>query len=142
MPYRKVAMRTCGGADEGVLFALAKAAFGERPEWDDRRALAALETDTVFVAELSGEPAGYVALRREDDRLRIEHLVVHPAHVEEAIETQLVEWAEGFAISEGVESLQVIVQGDDEVTVGFYRGRGFAPVAPDLLELVLPARPR
>ena len=34
----------------------------------------------MFVAELGGEPAGYVALEQSDDALRIEQLCVHPAH--------------------------------------------------------------
>ncbi len=138
MPYRKVVMREGSPEDEGSLFLLAKSAFGERRGWDDGRALSALETDTVFVAELGGEPAGYVAVCREQDRLRIEQLAVHPAHEEEAIEEQLIAWAEGYAIAEGARALQVVVQGDDEIAVGFYRSRGFASAGDDLLELALP----
>lgn len=131
-------MRGSHTADEGLLFSLAKSVFGERRAWDDRRALAVLEKDTVFVAELAGEAAGYVAVYREHDRMLIEQLAVHPAHEEEAIEEQLVAWAEGYAIAEGARALQVVVQGDDDVAVEFYRSHGFARVAPDLLELVLP----
>jgi ribosomal protein S18 acetylase RimI-like enzyme len=138
VPYRKVVMRGSRTDDEGQLFTLAKSVFGERRAWDDRRALAVLEKDTVFVAELAGEPAGYVAVFREQERMLIEQLAVHPAHEEEAIEEQLVAWAEGYAIAEGARALQVVVQGDDDVAVGFYRRHGFARVAPDVLELVLP----
>ena len=59
MPYRKVTMRSFREDDEGQLFAVAKLAF---TEGDDRRTLATLARDTVFVAELAGEPAGYVAI--------------------------------------------------------------------------------
>jgi ribosomal protein S18 acetylase RimI-like enzyme len=138
VPYRKVVMRGSHTADEGQLFSLAKSVFGERRAWDDRRALAVLEKDTVFVAELGGKAAGYVAVYREQDSMLIEQLAVHPAHEEEAIEEQLVAWAEGYAIAEGARALQVVVQGDDDVAVEFYRRHGFARVAPDLLELILP----
>jgi ribosomal protein S18 acetylase RimI-like enzyme len=131
-------MRASSSDDEGALFTLAKAAFGEGSDWDDGRALNVLASDTVFVAELGGEPAGYVALARETDLLRIEQLAVHPAHEEESVEEQLVAWAEGFAISEGARVLQVVIQGDDETAIGFYRNRGFANAGADLLELVLP----
>jgi ribosomal protein S18 acetylase RimI-like enzyme len=131
-------MRGSQSDDEGQLFSLAKSVFGERRAWDDRRALAVLEKDIVFVAELGGEPAGYVAVDRDEDRLLIEQLAVHPAHEEEAIEEQLVAWAEGYAIAQGARALQVVVEGDDEIAVAFYRSHGFARVAPDRLELVLP----
>jgi ribosomal protein S18 acetylase RimI-like enzyme len=138
VPYRKVVMRTGRSGEEGQLFSLAKSVFGERRAWDDARALSALASDMVFVAELGGVPAGYVAVRREQSCICIEQLAVHPAHEEEAIEEQLVAWAEGYAIAEGALALQVVVQGDDDVAVGFYRQHGFAQVAPDRLELVLP----
>ena len=135
MPYRKVTMRPFRVEDEGLLFGVAKFAFAE---CDDRRTLATLERDTVFVAELAGEPAGYVAIEESDRALRIEQLCVHPAHEEEGIGRQLLEWAEGYAISAGARRLEVVVEQGNERADSFYRGRGFVHVAPDLLELVLP----
>lgn len=137
MPYRKVTMRSYRSEDEGLLFGLAKFAFAEH---DERRTLTALERDTVFIAELGGEPAGYVAVEEEDGALRIEQLVVHPAHEAEGIGRQLLEWAEGYAISAGAARLQVVAESHNAPAVSFYRGRGFVPVGPDLLELVLPQR--
>jgi ribosomal protein S18 acetylase RimI-like enzyme len=128
-------MRPFRAEDEGLLFGVAKLAFGE---CDERRTLATLARDTVFVAELSGEPAGYVALEESDGALRIEQLCVHPAHEEEGIGRQLLEWAEGYAISTGAQRLEVVVEGGNELAESFYRGRGFVPAGPDLLELVLP----
>jgi GNAT superfamily N-acetyltransferase len=135
VPYRKVTMRPFRAEDEGLLFGVAKLAFGE---CDERRTLATLARDTVFVAELSGEPAGYVALEESDGALRIEQLCVHPAHEEEGIGGQLLEWAEGYAISTGAQRLEVVVEGGNELAESFYCGRGFVPAGPDLLELVLP----
>jgi ribosomal-protein-alanine N-acetyltransferase len=135
VPYRKVMMRPFRPEDERLLFGVAKLAFAEG---DDRRTLATLARDTVFVAELSGEPAGYVAIEESEAALRIEQLCVHPAHEEEGIGRQLLEWAEGYAISTGARRLQVVVESGNPRADAFYRGRGFVPAGQDLLELVLP----
>jgi ribosomal protein S18 acetylase RimI-like enzyme len=128
-------MRPFRVEDEGLLFGVAKLAFAEG---DDRRTLATLERDTVFVAELAGEPAGYVAIEESDAALRIEQLCVHPAHEEEGIGRQLLDWAEGYAISAGARRLEVVVEQGNERAGAFYRGRGFVHSGPELLELVLP----
>jgi ribosomal protein S18 acetylase RimI-like enzyme len=135
VPYRKVTMRPFRAEDEGLLFGVAKLAFAEG---DDRRTLARLARDTVFVAELEGEPAGYVALEETEQAVRIEQLCVHPAHEQEGVGRQLLEWAEGYAISARAARLQVVVEGENERAASFYRGRGFVQAGPDLLELVLP----
>jgi ribosomal protein S18 acetylase RimI-like enzyme len=135
VPYRKVMMRPFRADDEGLLFGVAKLAFAEQ---DDHRTLATLARGTVFVAELSGEPAGYVALEQSDDAVRIEQLCVHPAHEEEGVGRQLIDWAEGYAISTGALRLEIVVESGNDRATAFYRGRGFAPAGSDLLELVLP----
>jgi ribosomal protein S18 acetylase RimI-like enzyme len=135
VPYRKVMMRPFRADDEGLLFGVAKLAFAEQ---DDHRTLATLARDTVFVAELSGEPAGYVALEQSADALRIEQLCVHPAHEEEGVGRQLLDWAEGYAISTGALRLEIVVEAGNERATAFYRSRGFVPAGQDLLELVLP----
>jgi ribosomal protein S18 acetylase RimI-like enzyme len=135
VPYRKVTMRPCTSDDQGPLFAVAKLAFAS---CDEERTLAALRRDTVFVAELAGQPAGYVAIEESAGALRIEQLCVHPAHEEEGVGRQLLEWAEGYAISSGAARLEVVVEGDNDRATAFYRGRGFVQTAPDVLELVLP----
>ena len=135
MPYRKVTMRSFRGDDEGLLFAVAKLAF---TEGDDRRTLATLARDTVFVAELAGEPAGYVAIEESAAALRIEQLCVHPAHEKEGVGKQLLEWAEGYAISERAARLEVVVEADNRRALDFYRGRGFSEAGENLLELRLP----
>jgi ribosomal protein S18 acetylase RimI-like enzyme len=135
MPYRKVTMRPFRAEDEGLLFGVAKLAFAEQ---DESHTLATLARDTIFVGELAGEPIGYVAIEESDGALRIEQLCVHPAHEEEGVGGQLLEWAEGYAISVGALRLEVFVERDNERATSFYRSRGFVPKDADLLELVLP----
>lgn len=135
MPYRKVMMRPFRNEEEGLLFAVAKLAFAE---CDDERTLATLTRDTVFVAELAGETAGYVAIEESTASLRIEQLCVHPAHEKEGVGKQLLEWAEGYAIANGAGRLEVVVERGNDRAESFYRGRGFVPAGSDLLELVLP----
>jgi ribosomal protein S18 acetylase RimI-like enzyme len=136
--YRKATIRPYRAEDESRLFSLAQESFGVQASWSDGRALSGLTEDTVFVADLEGDPAGYVALRREGDALRIEQLLVSPRHEHEGIGRQLVEYAEGFAISEGASRLQIVVEPDNRRALDFYGRRSFRPTGDDLLELVLP----
>ncbi len=138
MSYRKATIRPYRAEDESRLFSLAQESFGVQASWSDGRALTGLAEDTVFVADVEGEQAGYVALRREDDAVRIEQLLVSPRHEHEGIGRQLVDYAEGFAISEGVERLQIVVEPDNRRALDFYGRRSFQPAGGDLLELVLP----
>ncbi len=128
-------MRPFRAEDERLLFVVEKLAFAAG---DDRRTIATLERDTVFVAELGGEPAGYVAIEESDSSLRIEQLCVHPAHEEEGIGGQLLDWAEGYAISLGAGRLEIVVEAGNDRAVDFYRRRGFIPAGDDVLALVLP----
>ena len=133
MTYRKAEIRTMRPEDEALLFGLARLDRGA-----DERTLEVLEHETTFVAEVDGQPAGYVALVSEEGRVRIDQLFVSPEHEAEGVGRQLLEYAEGFAISEGAVALEVVVAPDDARALAFYRGRGFVPVADDLLELALP----
>jgi ribosomal protein S18 acetylase RimI-like enzyme len=136
--YRKATIRPYRGEDESRLFSLAREAFGGQESWSDRATLTGLETDTVFVAELEGDSAGYVALRREGDVVRIEQLLVSPRHEHEGIGRQLVDYVEGFAISQGALRLQIVVEPDNRRALDFYERRSFARAGDDLLELELP----
>jgi GNAT superfamily N-acetyltransferase len=133
--YRKADIRPYREEDEAVLFGLARLDRGA-----DARTLAVLERETVFVAEVEGAPAGYVALERAERAVRVDQLFVSPEHEAEGIGRQLIEFAEGYAISEGAEALQVVVEADNERALSFYRGRSFTPAGDDLLELLLPQR--
>jgi GNAT superfamily N-acetyltransferase len=133
LTYRKAEIRPFQQEDEPLLFGLASLDRGA-----DERTLAVLEHETVFVAEVEGVPAGYVALQRAAEAVRVDQLFVSPEHEAEGVGRQLIEFAEGYAIWQGAATLQVVVQGDDERAVTFYRGRGFTPCGDDLLELLLP----
>ena len=133
MTYRKAEIRSLRDEDEAVLFGLASLDRGA-----DSRTIAVLERETVFVAELEGAPAGYVALARAADAVRIDQLFVSPEHEAEGIGRQLLEWAEGYAISERAARLEVVVEADNRRALDFYRGRGFSEAGENLLELRLP----
>jgi ribosomal protein S18 acetylase RimI-like enzyme len=135
VPYRKAEIRPFRQEDEPVLFGLASIDRGA-----DARTLSVLERETVFVAEIEGNPAGYVALNRVERAVRVDQLFVSPDHEAEGIGRQLLEFAEGYAIWKEAEVLQVVVEGDNERALSFYRGRGFTQVGSDLLELRLPQR--
>jgi GNAT superfamily N-acetyltransferase len=132
--YRKADIRPFEPADEPLLFGLASLDRGA-----DRRTLSVLEEETVFVADVEGTPAGYVALTQAGTAVRVDQLFVSPEHEAEGIGRQLLEHAEGYAISQGAVALQVVCVPGDSRALDFYRGRGFVAVKEDLLELVLPA---
>ena len=135
-PYRKAEIRPYRPAeDEPLLFGLARLDRGA-----DERTLDVLRHETVFVAEVEGGAAGYVALDQHEQLVRVDQLFVSPEHEAEGVGRQLLEFAEGYAIWRGAQSLQVVVEEDNQRAVAFYRGRGFVPVEPNLLELVLPRR--
>ena len=138
MPYRKATIRPYRAEDESLLFSLARGVFGDRTAWDDGRTLAALEGDTVFVAELGSALAGYVALERAGEVVRIEQLFVSPAHEGEGVGRQLIEYAEGYAIAQQARRLEVVVEEDNRRARDFYVRRGFGFAGSERLELVLP----
>jgi ribosomal protein S18 acetylase RimI-like enzyme len=138
MPYRKASVRAYRSEDEPLLYGLAERSFGERSGWNQARTLAVLERETVFVADVGDAPAGYVALSPEADLVRIDQLLVAPEHEGEGIGHQLVEWAEGYAISCGARALRIAVEDDNSRALDFYRRAGFVQVEPGLLELILP----
>jgi ribosomal protein S18 acetylase RimI-like enzyme len=138
--YRKATIRPYRAEDESLLFSLAREAFGSQDAWNDRAALSGLEEDTVFVADLDGDRAGYVALTQLGDVVRIDQLLVSPRHEHEGIGRQLVDYAEGFAISEGAISLQIVVEPDNLRARDFYARRSFVQAGDDVLELPLPQR--
>lgn len=126
-------------ADLPLLFGLAKVAFVDLPGWSDERVLEVLRRDVTFVAREQGQPAGYVALRRkEGGAIVVEQLFVAPGHERRGIGHRLLAYAEGYAIAERAQSLQIVVEEGNQQAQSFYRRSGFVAVEPELLELVLP----
>jgi ribosomal protein S18 acetylase RimI-like enzyme len=140
VPYRKATIRPYRVEDESLLFSLAREAFGTQLFWSDRGTLRKLETDIVFVAELEGDHAGYVALEHDGDTMRIEQLLVSPRHEHQGIGGQLVDYAEGFAIFQGSVRLQIVVEPDNRRALDFYVRRSFTRTGEGVLELTLPRR--
>ena len=133
MTYRKAEIRSFRAEDEPLLFGLASLDRGA-----DERTLAVLERETVFVAEVEGTAAGYVALDLGEQGCRVDQLFVSPEHEAEGVGRQLLEFAEGYAIYRGARTLRVVVETGNIRAESFYRGRGFVPVEEGILELVLP----
>jgi GNAT superfamily N-acetyltransferase len=133
--YQKAEIRPFQQEDEPLLFGLASLDRGA-----DERTLGVFERGTVFVAEVGGAPAGYVALERQERAVRVDQLFVSPEHEAKGVGTQLLEYAEGYAIWQGAEALQIVIESGNERALTFYQGRGFMRVAEDLLELLLPRR--
>jgi GNAT superfamily N-acetyltransferase len=131
--YRKAEIRGLQEEDRAVLFGLAALDRGA-----DERTLAVLDQETVFVAHVDGSPAGYVALDSDEDGMRVDQLFVSPEHEGEGVGKQLLEYAEGFAISQGARRLRVVVAEGDERATAFYGGRGFVHAGENVYELVLP----
>jgi ribosomal protein S18 acetylase RimI-like enzyme len=134
-----IELASAAESDRGSLFALARAAFGGFPGWDDGRALDVLSQDAVFVARENGLLAGYVALSRVGARVAlVEQLLVAPGHERRGVGRRLLGCAEGYAISEGAQRLQIVVEAGNGAARSFYRRCGFIPVGPGLFECVLP----
>ncbi len=133
MSETRVDVRPLRPEDEPLLFGLARLDRGA-----DQRTLDVLEAATVFVAEVGGSPAGYVALALTEAAARVDQLFVSPEHEREGVGKRLLEHAEGYAISQGAAILQVVVEDENRRAHDFYRGRGFVFAGENVLELVLP----
>ena len=129
-----VDIRPYRAEDEAVLFGLVSLDRGA-----DERTLEVLEHETVFVAEVGGVAAGYVAMRRTGPAVCVEQLFVSPDHEAQGVGRRLIEHAEGWAIAEQAETLSVVVEPENDRALRFYHGRGFVP-SGDVLELILPRR--
>ena len=126
-------------ADLPQLFLLAKGTFGGLPGWSDMRVLEVLNGDVVFVAREDNKPAGYVALRHDDEGVVVvEQLFVTPGHEQRGIGHRLLAYAEGYAIAERAQSLHVVVEESNQPARSFYKRSGFVPVEPELFERILP----
>ena len=137
---RKAAIRPFRREDEALLFGLARQAFGEREGWSDDRTLAVLETETVYVAEVEGDVAGFVALAEAGAAAVVDELLVAGPHEGEGIGRQLLDWAEGWAIARGARALRIVVEEDNVAAQDFYRRSGFVSAGEGAVARLLPAR--
>ena len=81
--------------------------------------------DVVFVAEVEGHPAGYMAVREDGRSLVIDQLVVAPADQGRHVGHRLLDWAEGYGTSRGLERVRVPADGSDRKAREFYVRRGY-----------------
>lgn len=146
----KLTIREAVIADAPELSAIAreaKAIWGYDPAWigawgpqltiDD----ATIESMTVSVADVHGEPAGFVALARDGPRWEIAHLWVRPRFARRGIGRQLLRSALETARRHGARSVRV--ESDPHAEI-FYRSAGATRVGtipapmPGAPERVLP----
>jgi ribosomal protein S18 acetylase RimI-like enzyme len=135
-----VVIGRCPEAEVPHLFGLAKSVFAGARGWSDARVLEALAHDLLFLAEEDGEPAGYVALRREPDgAIVVEQLFVVPGHERRGVGHRLLEYVEGYAIAERAPALRIVVEQDNVRARDFYQRAGFVPVDAELVERSIPS---
>jgi GNAT superfamily N-acetyltransferase len=81
--------------------------------------------DVVFVAEVEGHPAGYMALREDGRALVVDQIVVAPADQGLHVGHRLLDWAEGYGTSRGMERVRIPASGSDRRARDFYARRGY-----------------
>jgi GNAT superfamily N-acetyltransferase len=81
--------------------------------------------DVVFVAEVEGHPAGYMAVREEGRALVLAQMVVAPADQGRHVGHRLLDWAEGYGSSRGMDCVRVPAAGSDRRAREFYVRRGY-----------------
>jgi ribosomal-protein-alanine N-acetyltransferase len=101
------------------------AAFGHEPWPDDWDAFDQFDPDGVFVAEISGDAAGFVICFRRGDYGYISVVGVVPEHRRRGIASALVGRAVGYLRSLGVHAVRIDVYVDAPAAVATYRSLGF-----------------
>lgn len=81
--------------------------------------------DVVFVAEVEGHPAGYLALREDGRALVVDQIVVAPADQGLHVGHRLLDWAEGYGTSRGKDRVCIPASGSDRRARDFYARRGY-----------------
>lgn len=135
MPRLKVTIRAAAVDDRSMVYLLAEenlhplAAQSGHPErFDAAEFLAMIDQAEVYVAEApSREIAGFIALEDEDDAVAVRCLCVGPAFEAQAVAHQLLDWAEGLAVSRGKPRLDALVPAADDASRHLYAGHGFVP---------------
>jgi GNAT superfamily N-acetyltransferase len=129
-----IVLRPAQPADASRLTAIARAAkahWGYPAAWLEvwREALtvtaAEIAEGRFLVAELAGEPVGFVALADEDTGPEIEHLWVTPGAMGRGVGSRLLAATLAECRAAGVTRVRVV---SDPNAAGFYRSRGARPV--------------
>lgn len=105
---------------------------GETSTADDLVPLAP-DRDVVFVAEVEGHPAGFMAVREDGSALVIDEIVVAPADQGRHVGHALLDWAEGYGTSLGMERVQIPAAGSDRRARDFYARRGYVDSGGSLM---------
>ncbi len=95
--------------------------------------LPAPDRDVVFLAEVEGHAAGYMAVREEGRALVVDRMVVAPADQGRHVGHRLLDWAEGYGSSRGMERVRIPATGSDRRARDFYVRRGYVEAADALV---------
>jgi GNAT superfamily N-acetyltransferase len=82
---------------------------------------------SVVMAELGGEPVGFVCMLQpdEDRSVHIDNLHALPAFKGTGIGTALLGYAKEWALARGATSLKLWVMDSNAPAIGFYRSKGW-----------------
>jgi len=83
--------------------------------------------DVVFVAEVSGHPAGYAAARVEAGELVVDRILVAPADRGRQVGNRLLDWLEGYGTNRRLGRIRIAVEDENRAARDFYTRRGYAP---------------
>src|SRR5206468_2941961 len=97
--------------------------------------------DTVFVAELDGVVAGFVAVCERSGALVVEQIAVATGAEGRHVGNALLDWAEGYGVSRGLERIRIAVEDDNRPAQEFYGRRGYLPAAGGGVERELAHQP-
>jgi ribosomal protein S18 acetylase RimI-like enzyme len=133
MTRLKVTIRTAAADDRSMLYLMAEenlhplAGQAGHPErFESGRFLTLLDQGEAYVAESpSSEIAGYLVVEEEDDALLVRCLCIGPAFEAQAVGHQLLDWAEGLAVSRGKGRLDAVLPASDEASRHLFLGHGF-----------------
>jgi len=81
--------------------------------------------DRVFVAECDGRRAGYAAVSQRAGTLVLDQLVVAATDQGRHVGHRLLDWVEGYGVSQGLSAVQVPTAGVDARARDFYLRRGY-----------------
>ena len=91
------------------------------------------DRDIVFVAEIEGHPAGYMAVREDGRALVVDQMVVAPADQGRHVGHRLLDWAEGYGSSKGMQCVCIPTAGSDRRAHDFYGRRGYVKAGDTLI---------